>query len=280
VDYETFDSPDRTDAVVLYALLSAGASGPRVEKLVRGVLAARVNGHFRTTQSNAWALLALSEYRRRFESGPASFEAGVWLGPRALASHHFAGIKGETSRTEVPMASLTPAEPLIVGKEGQGRLYFRVGLTAVLPSKDAQPIEHGFRLTRTLETAEGKPLAAPYRIAAGAVVRVHLRLESWERRSYVALADHLPAGLEPLDPRLDTTARLPFVENDWRWNHTELRDGGALAFADELPPGAFDFVYFARASTKGRFAMPAAQAEEMYAPETSARGAVGELTVE
>lgn len=95
-------------------MLKAGVSGPRVEKLVRGVLASRVRGHFRTTQSNAWALLALSEYHRRFDSGPASFEAGVWMGPRALASHRFAGVKGETSRTEVPMASLNAAEPLIV----------------------------------------------------------------------------------------------------------------------------------------------------------------------
>jgi uncharacterized protein YfaS (alpha-2-macroglobulin family) len=145
---------------------------------------------------------------------------------------------------------------------------------------DAKPLQHGFSISRSFEDVDGHPLPQPLSIRAGDVVRVHLRLTSGQRSSYVALADHLPAGLEAIDPALATTARLPFVAREWSWDHTELRDQGGQAFADELPSGTYDLTYFARATTKGRFTAAAPTAEEMYAPETAGRGATTELSVQ
>jgi hypothetical protein len=276
----TFDSSDREDAVVLEALLETGEKGPVVEKLVRGLLATRQNGHWRTTQSTAWALRALSEYARRFEQESPAFTGGVWLGDKTLATHRFTGPPDEVARADVALAELPHPGRLVVGKEGEGRLHYRVGLTLVRPAADSQPLQHGFRVVRTFEDVDGHPLPQPLHVRAGEVVRVHLRLTSDQRRSYVALADRLPAGLETINPELATAASLPFVEQDWRWTHSELRERGGQAFADDLPSGTFEFTYFARAATKGRFAAPAAVAEEMYAPETAGRGELSELTVE
>ena len=46
-------------------------------------------------------------------------------------------------------------------------------------------------------------------IKAGARVRVRVTMSNPARRYHVALVDPLPAGLEPLNPELATTERLP-----------------------------------------------------------------------
>ena len=66
---------------------------------------------------------------------------------------------------------------------------------------------------------------------------------------------------------------------EWRWwrttwyDHHNLRDERAEAFASLLSAGVYQFHYTARATTPGAFVVPPATAEEMYAPETFARTA-------
>jgi uncharacterized protein YfaS (alpha-2-macroglobulin family) len=109
----------------------------------------------------------------------------------------------------------------------------------------------------------------------------------------VALVDNLPAGLEILNPGLAVTESIPadtgggnnpvvemgsqsFGHNYywWRWNwfeHQNLRDERAEAFASLLWEGAYNYTYVARATTPGQFVVPPAKAEEMYHPETFGR---------
>jgi hypothetical protein len=274
-----FGSPELTDAAMLHALLAADASTADVDKLARGLLAERRDGRWRNTHSNGWSLLALSRYFEKFEGTVPSFDAGVWLLDRPLASHHFEGRSAEIARTDVPMAALQDAS-LVVGKEGQGRLYFRLGLSAARPASDAGELRRGFTLSREIFDEHDKPLKAPYRVAAGTLLRVRLTLSAPGPRTDVAIADHLAAGLEPLDPDLATAPKLPHVDRDWWWSFREVREGGARVFANQLASGTYVYDYYVRATTRGHFAMPAPEVEEMYSPETQARGVPLDLTVE
>ena len=56
-----------------------------------------------------------------------------------------------------------------------------------------------------------------------------------------------------------------------------MRDDRVLVFADWLAQGKHTFTYLARATTYGRFELPATKAEEMYAPEVF--GNTGNQTV-
>jgi uncharacterized protein YfaS (alpha-2-macroglobulin family) len=109
------------------------------------------------------------------------------------------------------------------------------------------------------------------------------------RRTHVALVDPLPAGLETLNPALKVTGEVPKDPADkqgggWWWRtwyeHQNLRDERAEAFASLLWEGVHTYSYVARATTPGTFVVPPTKAEEMYHPETFGRGPGDRLIVE
>ena len=75
----------------------------------------------------------------------------------------------------------------------------------------------------------------------------------------------------------------------WRWSiryrrtwyeHQNLRDERVEAFASLVWDGVYSYTYAARATTPGRFVVPPAKAEEMYAPETFGRSSSDVVIVE
>jgi hypothetical protein len=109
----------------------------------------------------------------------------------------------------------------------------------------------------------------------------------------VALVDPLPAGFEALNPALAVTPPIPAEEEFgdggfarisywwWRWyEHDNLRDDRAEAFASLLWAGTYDYTYVARATTPGTFVVPPTKAEEIYAPETFGRSGSDTVIVE
>ena len=70
----------------------------------------------------------------------------------------------------------------------------------------------------------------------------------------------------------------------WRWwgpwyEHQNLRDNRAEAFAALLWAGVHKYSYVARATTPGHFVVPPPKAEEMYHPETFGRGGSDRVVV-
>ena len=112
------------------------------------------------------------------------------------------------------------------------------------------------------------------------------------QRTHVALVDPLPAGLEIVNPTLATSQEAP-VDDDgapdnrrdepWWWgswfDHQNVGDDRAEAFAGYLGAGVYDYSYIAQATTPGEFVVPPARAEEIYAPETFGRAATDRVVV-
>ena len=116
----------------------------------------------------------------------------------------------------------------------------------------------------------------------------------------MVIDDPLPAGLEPVDTRLATTAgsldmdaagEPPPDDEEARQDRIakgteylssvarrEMRDDRVLFFVERLAAGIYHYRYLARATTFGTFVVPPTRAEEMYAPEVFGR--TGALTVE
>lgn len=292
-------SEDRTDAIVLGALLAVRPGDPMVQKLVRGLMRSRMRGRWSTTQANAYALLALRDYFARFEKEVPKFDARVWWGQDCVAGRRFEGRELAIATTRVPMNRLQGAADVVLAKDGPGRLYWRLGLRYAPKDLRLAAEEQGFAVSRTyLRADKDEPL--PRRAdgawvgKAGSDVRVRLQLVVPDRRYFVAVSSPLPAGLEAVDPALATTSRTVgrgnvFDTHDaapWRWawwrpwDHEELRDDRAQIFADRLEAGVYDYTYTARATTPGTFVVPPARAEEMYAPETFGRSESAVLAVE
>lgn len=120
--------------------------------------------------------------------------------------------------------------PVVVAKEGAGRLYYGLAMTAVRPTGAVAKQSRGFSIERDVADELGRPLRAGSAIRAGSLARVRVHL------------------VVPLH-----------------------RD----AVAVEIP-----LEVLIRATTRGRFTMPAAHVEEMYAPEVWARSDEAQVMVQ
>jgi uncharacterized protein YfaS (alpha-2-macroglobulin family) len=180
-------------------------------------------------------------------------------------------------------------ETLLISKDGAGRLYYRVALNYAPKEFNAPAADYGFAVERVYEAVDDpndvkRDADGTVRIQSGALVRVRLKMVAPALRTHVALMDPLPAGFEIVNPDIAVSVQVPedkTAENDrrrggWFWrtiwfDHQNLRDDRAEAFASLLPGGVYDYSYVVRATTPGLFIVPPAKAEEMYHPETFGR---------
>lgn len=294
-------SDERTDAIVLHALMVVSPKDSMIDKVVRGLVRSRAHGHWGSTQGNAYALLALSEYYRLYETETPDFKAGLWWGKTPLMGFQFKGRTMDLAKTRVPMADLLKgaAEDLILAKSGPGRLYYRLGLRYAPADLKLEAEDRGFLVERTYlkEGKDGELTRnedGSWIARAGTYIRVKIRVVAPDRRYYVAVVDPLPAGLEAVNEAFVTsaTSRLGQAESEswntsprwwwWYWNpwdFEERRDDRVQLFMDRMYGGVYEYTYTARATTIGEFVVPPTRAEEMYEPETFGRSASERMTV-
>lgn len=191
---------------------------------------------------------------------------------------------------------------------GRGNMYFAATVTEVPSRAPVTPDAKGLIVERWYERFDtGEPVTS---VKEGDLVRVRLRVTVASDRQFVVLEDPLPAGLEPVDLSLRTTALAPFVtaeteagrasadrddddaprwqawlygrwENGWwsPWEHKALHDDKVVYFARKLWAGSYGASYVARATTPGTFVRPPAHAEEMYNPALQGRSDGGRFEV-
>jgi uncharacterized protein YfaS (alpha-2-macroglobulin family) len=303
--YLLLHSDRRTDAIILDALIADSPESDLIPKVVNGLLAHRTRGRWGNTQENVFVLLALDRYFNTFEAQTPDFVANIWLGDTFVGGHRYEGRTTERHETTIPMAYLaddlaradTPGvQNLILSKEGPGRLYYRLGLRYAPTDLQLDPLDMGFVIQRSYEAVDDpedltRDQDGVWHIKAGARVRVRLTMVADNRRYHVALVDPLPAGLEIINPALAVSGDLPQDPNSpdyhygwWWWGtwyeHQNMRDERAEAFASLLWEGVHQYSYVARATTPGKFVVPPTKAEEMYSPEVFGRGSSDWLIVE
>ena len=284
--YLILHSDRRTDAIVLDALIAMAPESDLIPKVAAGLLGNQVKGRWNNVQENSFILLALNRYFDAFEATDPDFVARVWLGDLYAAQHEFAGRTTDRSSTLVPMAEMLAIgdSNLIVEKDGEGRLYYRLGLRYAPDNLKLDALDRGFVVQRSYEAIDDPDDVwldhdGVWHVRAGAEVRVNLVMVNDSRRTNMALVDPLPAGFEPLNPALAVTGEVGVRRGDgedswWRrtwYEHQNLRDDRAEAFSSYLWAGVHEYSYVARATTPGTFVVPPAKAEEIYAPEVFGR---------
>ncbi len=151
-------SDRRDDGVLLEALIRVDDKNTVIPKIVTGLLAHRKRGHWGSTNDNAFVLLALDRYFNTYEKVTPDFVARAWLGDTMVSEHAFKGRTTERDRADVPMSFLArggdKAQRFVVGKDGPGRLYYRVGMQYAPADLRPPPIDRGFVVTRRYEGAD------------------------------------------------------------------------------------------------------------------------------
>jgi uncharacterized protein YfaS (alpha-2-macroglobulin family) len=297
--YVLLHSDRRADGVLLDALLTAAPKSDLVPKLVRGLLAHRVKGRWSSTQENAFVLLALDRYFRKFEKVTPNFVARAWLGNRLALEYDFEERTTERAGVEIPIRHLSgkkTAQPVVIQKVGDGRLYYRLGMRYAPTTLSLEPVDLGFAVRREYEAVDDsndvkRDADGTWRFKAGARVRVNITMAAPMRRYHVALVDAIPAGVESVNPTFVNTGAIPQdptgkgTSRYWWWNmpwfaHQNLKDTRTEAFTPLLWPGVHDYSYVVRATTPGRYVVPPARAEEMYHPETFGRTGTDTVVIE
>jgi uncharacterized protein YfaS (alpha-2-macroglobulin family) len=235
----------------------------------------RGNEGWGTTNETAFSILALTDYlaAQPEQVTPTSYR--VQLDGREIAS-------GELGPGNTAAEVLVPAEALAAGTH---RL--------TVEQDGATPID--YVLGRHFEVVKERIGAAgPLRVSRrylrpgggeitsarqGDLVEVHVEVQSRRDGAYLLVEDQLPAGLEALNPRLDTTTRRAETEQTaapgtmelTQADHMELRADRVSLFLTHLPAGRTELVYLARATRPGRYTALPAQVEAMYDPASWGR---------
>ncbi len=307
-------SDTRTTGAVLQTLATVSPDHPYVSKIANYLNGVRQGGKWRSTQEAAFSLMGLTELVRVKEKEDPDFVARVVLGDKSIAEERFAGRSTALVTKRIPMSELQKAKgerKLTFSKEGAGVLYYAATMRYAPTEVPTKPLENGLFVQRWFEPFEGGGQATRFR--AGELVRVRVRVASNQERHYAVFEVPLPAGLEPVDTSLASTAGLARrpgeesrdveyeYENEddqyggsaegedefdpWRYgfwspfNHVEQRDNRVAIFADHLPPGVHTTSFIARATTPGKFLLKPAHGELMYEPEVFGRSGGGTFEV-
>lgn len=309
-----FSSQSRPAALLLSATMAVDANHQLVAPMVETLITAgrRNSDLFGETQDLSSSVQALADVERR-QRGAARRGVRVTVNGRTLLEVPTGRLAQDTTLSLAAFASANERSdslrvditPLATGPA----LYAVASLSAVSRTRPITPIDRGFSLEHWIEGAEDrKPVTS---VAAGALVRVWVRVTVTAERRFVVVDDPLPAGLEAVDlslrtaplasntPRPQSTpgADDGFMRQDddnplsrWgygRWDsgwwspfdHQELRDDRVLWSATVLWPGRYTLSYLARAATPGTFVRPPAYVEEMYDRAVYGRSDGGVFTI-
>jgi uncharacterized protein YfaS (alpha-2-macroglobulin family) len=266
---EYYGSGLRDTAALISLLVESKMPNADVAPLLDSLAAQQAVRGYLSTQEEAWILRAAhatandqSQVKLAFSDGSTADQAKPYL-----VQADFGAIGAD--RTAV--------------NKGDKPLFLKATASGV-PAKAQPAVENGATVERKLYTLDGQPVDAAKITQNDIVVAVITGKFNDQAGHRAMVVDLLPAGLEIENERLNNTRRT----GDLAWL-PELTDGGYEEYRDDRYVAAFDtdpdksngfaVAYILRAVTPGKYRAPAVEVEDMYKPETRARGPLGETTI-
>jgi uncharacterized protein YfaS (alpha-2-macroglobulin family) len=261
-----FGCEERTAALRLAALCRLRPESPEIDTAVAELMKSQQGGLWGTTQGNAWALFALTQYAKLVEGAVDEARAGITFGDIT---------NGISLTKERPVAQFTyelqpgDAPHLRLQNPGGKRLFTAVTLETRSALKDPPRQDRGLGISRRYEVLQADGRLVPFKKArVGDTVVVTLTLDAPQAAHFLAVDDALPAVFEAVNPEFKTQrTRADALAADWMSDFHEIRTDRMQFFRDHLPAGRYTITYSARVRAAGTAAAPGAKVEEMYHPE-------------
>ena len=257
-------------ALVLSALLDLRLDAPEIPQAAHSLARAVAQGGTSTFE-NAQALLALAKYARRQN-----------IDPQGKVKVTFADGKTRefSAAAFTVIDNVKPGETVTVSVSGTAPAQIAWHCSGAARADAAPEEDKGVSLRREIRDAAGNPVTA---FRSGELYYVTLTAHAGRPLNNSVITEMLPAGLEIENQDLRSSAKLPAAANgktglQFYPSHVEARDDRLLLFVD-LPAAPCSYTYLARAVTPGTYALPAAEFENMYDPETRSRYGAGKITV-
>ncbi|GMH44461.1 hypothetical protein BSKO_12413 [Bryopsis sp. KO-2023] len=194
------------NSLVLMAMTRAGVSNPLIEKLANYVGSPFVGEYgFRRFSDfdKTTAMIALRIYDRSRGSTMPDVSVTVRSGEVVLMNATFKQNSSPVESTTTPWQDLdTPPKPLEFTAEGTGEVTVAASLTFIPKRLLAFPTYRGIFLERAIRMPESNGPTLK-KVPVGSVVVIEVQLTTPDRLGLTTLSAMVPAGLEPVDPRLD-----------------------------------------------------------------------------
>ncbi|MBK9453377.1 MAG: hypothetical protein IPN95_29135 [Bacteroidetes bacterium] len=252
----SFDSPLRSTAIMLNALVDADPSNPRVPMLLNYLKVHRKE--LNNTQEKAWAFLALGKIAKGSKLDNITVKA--MLGAESLLT-----FTGENNRH---LGTNLSGKTIALSAIGSGKAYYywkiegiKKGATVKIADRD-----EGLRVRREWYDTDGRRIQNPI-FNQGELVVCRVKIRSTNTVENVAICDMIPAGFEVENTRLND-ADYSWIKNASPndYDNHDLRDDRVNVFTHLQAGQDREFNYLVRAVNLGRYMMPPISAEAMYDP--------------
>jgi len=265
-------------SVMLDAIVADNPNNVLIPEVVRWLMQARNDGNWGTTTETSKAVRSIVNVIKNRNEAVPNEKWQVFVGDTKVMEGEF--LKGDLLKQftqDVPLASIEKNKevPVKIQKSGSGSLYYNLNLKYYLPFEDVEPLEQGIVVARDFVDRKGKALGEE-KLIAGQEYWVRLTILAPTVINNLIVEDKLPAGVEAVNESLATTgllnAQKPDIlsgNNQFYFNHSEIRDDRVVLFANYLPQGVYEYTYRVRPTTPGKYHHPPAQAYNMYIPDIS-----------
>ncbi len=269
-------SSGATTAAVWEALLRVDPASDK-HPMIRDALLSRANATtgFGSTYSNRRAIAALGVYLEKSTTPQPKTTVAV----AGASDVVLEGTKRAGRRTIEGDAALA-----LTVSGGPVNARVQQKYLPASPGDSVQPKKDGFIVSRSLtwlhsdgsaNTHHDDKASASLSVPLGEVLEIHAQLVTDEVRHHVALVVPFAAGLEPMNPNLETASSdaRPSQSDSIAPTYVQRMDGEVRYYFTELPRGTHTFHFRVRASSEGSFVHPPPYAEMMYREEVRGRGA-------
>lgn len=255
-------SADLNAVKSILALLSFETWEEDMPRLVKGTLGRQYKGAWNTTIANAWGVLAMEKFSRKFENIPVTGITATSLDNKSIDINWADTPDGRDMMFDWPKAK----EDFAITHKGTGKPWAIIQGLAAIPLKEA--LSSGYKIKKTLIPVEQKEKG---KWSKGDVVKVHLDLEAQSDMTWVVVNDPIPGGSNILGTGLGRDSQILTRDEEskgWVWPAFEERSFEAFrAYYEFVPKGKWTVEYTLRLNNEGIFNLPTTRVEALYAPE-------------
>jgi len=298
IDFRTLNTDTRTTSIVLAAFARLMPDHPLLPQVVRWLMLTREAGRWATTQENAWAIIALTDWLDVSGELEGEYEWQTTLNGAVIGQGEVTPQDlGEPAEMRVAVAEMLrdQANTLHFSRTTDlGAMYYTADLRYYLDATAIESRDRGIVVDRSFALAGSDSSEAVNSAHVGDVISVTVTIVAPTDLHHVLVEVPVPAGFETIDPRLATTSQqfdMPSVtdveaqgDDKWWWSrwipsYTDIRDDKVAVFATFLPAGAYQYTFNARAGIVGEYRVLPAYAEMMYYNDVWGRSSGALFTV-
>ena len=246
----------------ILTLLNLDKWNEDMPRIVRGAIGRQYRGAWNTTTANAWGVLAMEKFSKKFENIPVSGITSGRILEKSKSINWAKSSEGGSVSFDWPKGKDT----LHISHQGTGKPWATVQSLAAIPLKE--PFSSGYKIKKTLIPIEKK---VEGKWSRGDIIRVKLELEAQTDMTWVVVSDPIPAGSNILGTGLGRDSQILTAGEEskgWVFPSFEERSfEGFRAYYEFVPKGKWTVEYTVRLNNGGTYHLPPTRVEALYSPE-------------